>query len=80
MNKSLITQNIKKNYQLLENNQYGLAEQNALNLLKENPNNHEIYNLIGDIHYKQNNFASPNPIPSIFLILKKRYLIMYIVK
>ena len=56
MNKSLITQNIKKNYQLLENNQYGLAEQNAFNLLKEDPNNHEIYNLIGDIHYKQNNF------------------------
>ena len=56
MNRSLITQNIKKNYQLLDNNQYGLAEQNAFNLLKHDPNNHEIYNLIGDIHYKQNNF------------------------
>ena len=56
MNKSLIAQNIKKNYQLLDNRQYGLAEQNAFNLLKEDPNNHEIYNLIGDIHYKQNNF------------------------
>ena len=56
MNRSLINQNIKKNYQLLDNNQYGLAEQNAFNLLKEDPNNHEIYNLIGDIHYKQNNF------------------------
>ncbi|MDA9150731.1 tetratricopeptide repeat protein [Candidatus Pelagibacter sp.] len=56
MNKSLIAQNIKKNYQLLDNRQYGLAEQNAFNLLKQDPNNHEIYNLIGDIHYKQNNF------------------------
>ena len=56
MNKPLITQNIKKNYQLLDNRQYGLAEQNAFNLLKQDPNNHEIYNLIGDIHYKQNNF------------------------
>ena len=56
MNRSLITQNIKKNYQLLDNNQFGLAEQNAFNLLKEDPNNYEIYNLIGDIHYKQNNF------------------------
>ena len=56
MNRSLINQNIKKNYQLLDNNQYGLAEQNAFNLLKQDPNNHEIYNLIGDIHYKQNNF------------------------
>ena len=56
MNRSLINQNIKKNYQLLDNNQYGLAEQNAFNLLKHDPNNHEIYNLIGDIHYKQNNF------------------------
>ena len=56
MNKSLIAQNIKKNYQLLDNRQYGLAEQNACNLLKHDPNNHEIYNLIGDIHYKQNNF------------------------
>ena len=56
MDRSLITQNIKKNYQLLDNNQYGLAEQNAFNLLKHDPNNHEIYNLIGDIHYKQNNF------------------------
>ena len=46
MNKSLITQNIKKNYQLLENNQYGLAEQNAFNLLKEDPNNHEIYSIV----------------------------------
>ena len=27
-----------------------------VNLLKHDPNNHEIYNLIGDIHYKQNNF------------------------
>ena len=53
---SVLNQNIKKNYQLLENRQFGLAEQNAFNLLKENPNNHEIYNLIGDIHYKQNNF------------------------
>ena len=50
MNKPLITQNIKKNYQLLDNRQYGLAEQNAFNLLKQDPNNHEIYNLIGDIH------------------------------
>ena len=56
MNKSLVAQNIKKNYQLLDNRQYGLAEQNAFNLLKQDPNNHEIYNLIGDIHYKQNNF------------------------
>ena len=56
MNKSLVAQNIKKNYQLLDNRQYGLAEQNACNLLKHDPNNHEIYNLIGDIHYKQNNF------------------------
>jgi len=56
MNKSLIAQNIKKNYQLLDNRQYGLAEQNAFNLLKQDHNNHEIYNLIGDIHYKQNNF------------------------
>ena len=56
MNKPLIAQNIKKNYQLLDNKQYGLAEQNAFNLLKQDPNNHEIYNLIGDIHYKQNNF------------------------
>ena len=56
MNKSLVAQNIKKNYQLLDNRQYGLAEQNAFNLLKNDPNNHEIYNLIGDIHYKQNNF------------------------
>ena len=56
MNRSLITHNIKKNYQLLDNNQFGLAEQNAFNLLKEDPNNYEIYNLIGDIHYKQNNF------------------------
>ena len=56
MDKSLVAQNIKKNYLLLDNNQYGLAEQNALNLLKYNPNNSEIYNLIGDIHYKQNNF------------------------
>ena len=53
---SVLNQNIKKNYQLLENRQFGLAEQNAFNLLKENPNNHEIYNLIGDIHYRQNNF------------------------
>ena len=56
MNKSLVAQNIRKNYQLLDNRQYGLAEQNAFNLLKQDPNNHEIYNLIGDIHYKQNNF------------------------
>ena len=56
MNKSLVAQNIKKNYQLLDNRQYGLAEQNAFDLLKKDPNNHEIYNLIGDIHYKQNNF------------------------
>ena len=56
MNKSIVAQNIQKNYQLLDNRQYGLAEQNALNLLKEDPNNHEIYNLIGDIQYKQNNF------------------------
>ncbi|WP_440909318.1 tetratricopeptide repeat protein [Candidatus Pelagibacter sp.] len=56
MDRTLITQNIKKNYQLLDNNQYGLAEQNAFNLLKHDPNNHEIYNLIGDIHYRQNNF------------------------
>ena len=56
MNKTLVAQNIKKNYQLLDNRQFGLAEQNAHNLLKEDPNNHEIYNLIGDIHYKQNNF------------------------
>ena len=56
MNSSLVAQNIKKNYQLLDSNQFGLAEQNALNLLRHNPDNHEIYNLIGDIHYKQNNF------------------------
>ena len=56
MNKSLVTHNIKKNYQLLDNRQFGLAEQNAFNLLKQDPENHEIYNLIGDIHYKQNNF------------------------
>ena len=56
MNKTLINQNIKKNYQLLDQKQFGLAEQNAFNLLKEDPNNHEIFNLIGDIHYKQNNF------------------------
>ena len=57
MNNSIVAQNIKKkNYQLLDSNQFGLAEQNALNLLKHNPDNHEIYNLIGDIHYKQNNF------------------------
>ena len=53
---SLLAQNIKKNYQLIEKRQFGLAEQNAFSLLKDNPNNHEIYNLIGDIHYKQNNF------------------------
>ena len=56
MDNSIIAQNIKKNYQLLDSNQFGLAEQNALGLLKNNPDNHEIYNLIGDIHYKQNNF------------------------
>ena len=56
MNSTQVTQNIKKNYQLLDSNQFGLAEQNALNLLRYNPDNHEIYNLIGDIHYKQNNF------------------------
>ena len=32
------------------------AEQNAHDLLKQDPNNSEIFNLIGDIHYKQNNF------------------------
>lgn len=56
MNNISINQNIKKNYQLLDNKQFGLAEQNAHNLLKDDPNNHEIFNLIGDIHYKQNNF------------------------
>ena len=56
MNKTLINQNIKKNNQILDQKQFGLAEQNAFNLLKEDPNNHEIFNLIGDIHYKQNNF------------------------
>ena len=56
MNKALIDSNIKRNYQLVEKKQFGLAEQNAFSLLKEDPNNHEIYNLIGDIHYKQNNF------------------------
>ena len=56
MNKSLVDQNIKKNYQLIDKRQFGLAEQNAHNLLKHDPNNHEIFNLIGDIHYKQNNF------------------------
>ena len=56
MTKSLVSENIKKNYQLLDSNHFGLAEQNALNLLKHNPNNYEIYNLIGDIHYRQNNF------------------------
>ena len=56
MNKSLVNQNIKKNYQLIDKRQFGLAEQNAHNLLKHDPNNHEIFNLIGDIHYKQNNF------------------------
>ena len=56
MNKNLVNQSIKKNYQLLDNKQFGLAEQNAHNLLKDDPNNSEIFNLIGDIHYKQNNF------------------------
>jgi len=56
MNNISINQNIKKNYQLLDNKQFGLAEQNAHNLLKDDPNNHEIFNLIGDTHYKQNNF------------------------
>lgn len=56
MNKIELNQNIKKNYQLLDRKQFGLAEQNAFKLLKENPNNHELFNLIGDIHYRQNNF------------------------
>ena len=46
MNKSLVNQNIKKNYQLIDRRQFGLAEQNAHNLLKHDPNNHEIFNLI----------------------------------
>ena len=56
MNKIELNQNIKRNYQLLDRKQFGLAEQNAFKLLKENPNNHELFNLIGDIHYRQNNF------------------------
>ena len=56
MNKISINQSIQKNYQLLDEKKFGLAEQNAHNLLKYDPNNSEIFNLIGDIHYKQNNF------------------------
>ena len=56
MNKISINQSIQKNYQLIDEKKFGLAEQNAHDLLKQDPNNSEIFNLIGDIHYKQNNF------------------------
>ena len=56
MNIIELNHNIRKNYQLLDRKQFGLAEQNAFKLLKENPNNHKLFNLLGDIHYRQNNF------------------------
>ena len=56
MSKNSINQSIQKNYQLIDEKKFGLAEQNAHDLLKHDPNNVEIFNLIVDIHYKQNNF------------------------